>query len=74
MVAGATVVVVCAVVVVAGRVVVVGGIVVVVVVVVEVVVVGSAIGSLVNASSGTIAQPALSIFHASMKQVPPPFS
>ena len=34
----------------------------------------SGVGSDVNASGGTIAQPVSSIFHASMKQVPPPVS
>ena len=58
------------VVVVCGRVVVV--IVDVVVVVVDVVVVGEVV--VVNASSGTIVQSPSSIFHASIRQVPPPFS
>jgi hypothetical protein len=31
-------------------------------------------GSLVNASGGTIVQPVSSMFQASMKHVPPPFS
>ena len=58
------------VVVVCGRVVVV--LVDVVVVVVDVVVVGEVV--VVNASSGTIVQSPSSIFHASIRQVPPPFS
>ena len=68
-----SVVVVCSVVVVAGSVVVVEVVVVSgTVVLVEVVVVGVEVW--VNASSGTIAQPSSSMFHASMMQVPPPFS
>ena len=45
-----------------------------VVVVSSVEVVADGKGSLVKNSGCTIAHPVLSMFHASMKQVPPPFS
>ena len=70
MVVVVVVVVVCVVVVSGTVVVVVAGI----VVVVEVVVVVAGTAFVVNAESGTISKPALSMFQANMMQVLPPFS